>query len=39
MYALLCIYGIVNLLDNDMDAILARIHYVQEREPSSRLLF
>ena len=31
-------YGIVNLLDNDMDAILARIYYVQEREASSRLL-
>ena len=31
-------YGIVNLFDNDMDAILARIYYVQEREPSSRLL-
>ena len=31
-------YGIVNLLDNDMHAILARIYYVQEREPSSRLL-
>ena len=31
-------YGIVNLLDNDMNAILARINYVQENEQSSRLL-
>ena len=28
-------YGIVNFLDNDFDAVMARIFYVQEREPRS----
>ena len=27
-------YGIVTFLDNGMDAVFARIYYVQEREPS-----